>query len=105
MTQGQSLESRLAAVRLLLNGMKLNTERMATRGVTNEKVTRMTSLYEQAMEFDKEQEVLKAKLKEKTTRLDETIEELNKLAAELRKLVKIEIPQESWREFGIEDQR
>lgn len=105
MAQGQSLEARLGAVRLLLNGLKLNAERMASRGVTAEKVDRMNSLYEQAMELDKEQEVLKAKLKEKTAHLDEIIEEINKLASELRKLVKIEIPQELWREFGIEDQR
>ncbi len=105
MVQGQSLEARLAVARLLMNGMKLNTERMATRGVTAEKVTRLTSLYDQAIEFDKDQEVLKAKLKEKTTRLEETIEELNKLVSEIRKLVKIEIPRELWREFGIEDQR
>ncbi len=105
MGKGQSYKDYLDEARLMLNGVKLNTERMATRGITDEKVTLLSNLYNKAHTEDEEQETLKAQLKDKTGSLDETIGELKKVVSEFRKLVKIEMPQNLWREFGIEDKR
>ena len=52
-----------------------------------------------------EQETLKAKLKEKTVELDTMMSSLTKKTSEARKIIKLDMPQASWREFGIEDKR
>lgn len=40
-----------------------------------------------------------------TSALDGKKEELNELFQEGKKMVKLEMPQESWKEFGFPDQR
>ena len=52
-----------------------------------------------------EQETLKAKLKVKTEELDAAMAAMNKKSAEARKIIKLDMPQSTWREFGIEDKR
>jgi hypothetical protein len=48
---------------------------------------------------------LKADLNKKSTELNEKLQEVSNRYAEARKLVKIELPQTAWKEFGIKDQR
>jgi hypothetical protein len=62
-------------------------------------------VYNNALSLDNEQESLKAKLKEKTAALDGEVDKMQKMRGEVKKIVKIEIPQESWRGFGIGDKR
>ena len=52
-----------------------------------------------------EQETLKAQLKTKTEELDAAMAAMNKKSGEARKIIKLDMPQSSWREFGIEDKR
>jgi hypothetical protein len=46
---------------------------------------------------------LTALLKEKTEQLDKAMTELEKKAGEARKIIKLDMPQSTWREFGIND--
>jgi hypothetical protein len=55
--------------------------------------------------LNNEQESLKAKLKEKTEQLNAAMAALEKKAGEARKIIKLDMPQSSWREFGINDKR
>jgi hypothetical protein len=48
---------------------------------------------------------LKAKLKTKTASLDSTIDGLEKLISEVRKVVKLEMEKKTWKSFGIADSR
>ena len=52
-----------------------------------------------------EQEALKSRLKEKTTALDANMAELQQKVSEAKKVVKLAIPQASWKEFGITDSK
>jgi len=52
-----------------------------------------------------EQEKLKADLKSKTESLNALLDSLAGKYSEARKLVKLEIPQSQWKEFGINDKR
>ena len=52
-----------------------------------------------------EQEALKARLKEKTAELEAECAGLFEIASEVRKIIKLEMPQESWKEFGIQAKR
>ncbi|MTE24982.1 membrane-binding protein, partial [Microbacterium sp. ZXX196] len=55
--------------------------------------------------LNSEQEKLKADLKTKTQALDAKLNELQKLYAQLKKRIKIDIEQSQWKEFGIEDKK
>jgi hypothetical protein len=55
--------------------------------------------------INQSQETLKARLKEKIAECDATFAAMRKRTAEARKIIKIDIPQPLWREFGIEDKR
>jgi hypothetical protein len=57
------------------------------------------------VELNNEQETLKAKLKEKTEQLDAAMLALEKKAGGARKIIKLDMPQSSWREFGINDKQ
>ena len=91
--------------KVMLSGLKSNTERLGRRGLDSDFVTGFEETMNSAMSIDNEQEDLKAQLKMKTASLDTKIDELNKLLSESKKVVKLEIEQESWKGFGIDDQR
>ena len=55
--------------------------------------------------LNSEQEKLKADLKTKTQELSKTITEIESKVSFIKKLIKIDIPQTQWKEFGIEDKR
>ena len=93
------------SAKVMLSGLKLNTERVGKRGITGEFITNLETIQKSAMDLDNEQEDLKAKLKTKTSELDVKIEDLQKMLSEARKAVKLEMEQPAWKSFGIEDKR
>ena len=93
------------SAKVMLSGLKLNTERVGKRGITGEFITKLESIQKTAMDLDNEQEDLKAKLKTKTAELEGKIEELEKMMSEAKKVVKLEMEKESWKTFGIQDSK
>ena len=73
--------------------------------VKESQISELESLRQTIETLNSEQEKLKADLKTKTQALDAKLNELQKLYAELKKRIKIDIEQSQWREFGIEDKR
>ncbi len=61
--------------------------------------------YEEVTKFNQEQEKLKAQLKEKTAQLDASLKKLDEKYAFIKKYIKLGVPQELWRQYGIEDKR
>ena len=51
------------------------------------------------------QEKLKADLKSKTAELEAKMKEIDAKMSEAKKIVKMDIPQSQWKEFGIYDKR
>ena len=51
------------------------------------------------------QEKLKADLKSKTAELEAKMKEIDVKMSEAKKIVKMDIPQSQWKEFGIVDKR
>jgi len=90
---------------LLAKGLRSNLTKLASRGIDVAFVDGIDLLRGQLMTAESEQETLKARLKEKTAEVDEKLESLRAQVSEARKLVKIQIPQKSWKEYGINDQR
>ena len=91
--------------KVMLSGLQSHTETLSKRGIDGEFIKNFENSYHSVMSLDNEQETLKAKLKEKTAALDEEREKLEKMYSEAKKIIKIDIPQESWKEFGIQDKR
>jgi hypothetical protein len=91
------------SAKVMLSGLKGNSDRVSKRGCDAAFVSHLESAQKQAQTLDDEQEDLKAKLKTKTASLETTIENLEKLMSEARKVVKLEMEKESWKSFGIAD--
>lgn len=70
-----------------------------------EDITKLEELRKKMETLNSEQEKLKADLKTKTQELSKTITEIESKVSFIKKLIKIDIPQTQWKEFGIEDKR
>ena len=92
-------------VKVMLSGIEANIDVLKKRGIDGEYLKNFNEKYQSVLNFDNEQEALKARLKEKTAMLEEEQKELEKMYSEAKKIIKIDIPQESWKEFGIQDKR
>ncbi len=93
-------------VQLLVKGLEGREENLPV-GITKQQVTDLAKLNAKAGTENAEQEKLKLKalLKEKTAQLDAMTDEMIKTYTLLKKYIKLSVPQELWREFGIEDKK
>ena len=92
-------------VKLMVSGLKSNTDRVSKRGLDKDFISKLESIMVKSQTLDNEQEDLKAKLKTKTSELDNEMMELEKLMSESKKVVKLEMEKTSWRSFGIQDSK
>lgn len=100
-----SYADQINAARLLLNGLKNQGTVLAKRGLDDAFAAHFDTVLAAAQKLDGEQESLKARLAEKTAELAAKLEQVSKASAEVKKLVKLDFPKESWKEFGITDAR
>lgn len=100
-----SYADEIAATKVLLSGLKANSEGLTKWGIDSEFLTAYEEVFNEVMELDNEQEALKARLKEKTAVLDGKVGTMLKQYGNAKKIVKMQLPKESWKEFGIEDVR
>ena len=105
MGQKTSYSEVINSVKLMLSGLKSNTERVGKRGLDTSFITKLEESMTNAQTLDNEQESLKAELKTKTVKLDEEMVTIQKLMSESKKVVKLEMPQETWQAFGISDKK
>jgi membrane protease subunit (stomatin/prohibitin family) len=90
---------------VLVQGIRDNQEVLGKRQIDNVFADSLQADIDTAVTLNNEQESLKAKLKAKTAELDAVMTTLAKKTGEARKIIKIDMPQSSWREFGINDKR
>ena len=90
---------------IMVNGIRMNQEVLSRRGIDNMFANELQADVEICTSLNIEQETLKAKLKEKTAEFDAAYAAMLKKAGEARKIIKMDIPQALWKEFGIEDKR
>jgi hypothetical protein len=100
-----SYAEEVAAIRIMLSGARAHMPQLSKRGIDPEFIIGFEADLSAMINLNNEQEALKARLKEKTAALEETTQSAKKKMSELRKMIKIELPQESWKEFGIEDKQ
>lgn len=98
-----SYADEIAATKVMLSGLKANTDKLEKWGINAEHIASYEGIFQEAMALDNDQEALKARQKEKTVALDGKLVELRKFYGDSKKMVKMKLPKESWKEFGIED--
>jgi len=105
MGREKSYADSINSAKVMLAGLKLNTERVGKRGISADFIAELETAQKSAQDLDNEQEDLKAKLKTKTAELGVKMENLDKMMSEAKKAVKLEMEKEAWKSFGIQDAR
>ncbi len=105
MSQSQSIPAKLGRTQEMLAGLSAHAEELAKRGIDTAFITRLNASHANARDAHSERLAFKARMMEKTVERQKFLEEMQDLYAVARKEVKIELPPETWREFGIVDQR
>ena len=100
-----SIADRIRRSQNMLAGIAANGERLAKRGLDTQFLTDYHQQFTSAVDLDNEHEAAKARMKEKTAVFRAELTKTDAYYSEARKLVKLEIPQDSWQEFGIDDIR
>jgi hypothetical protein len=101
----KSFAKTISDAQVMINGIRSHEEIMSKRNIDRPFIDDFQTEIDACIRLNNEQEQLKALLKEKTNELEKEISSLKKKAGEARKIVKLDIPQTLWREFGIEDKR
>ena len=91
----------LSDAKVMASGIRKNEAALQKRGVTKETADEIEAQIADVESLNNEQESLKARLKEATDKLNKEVKALNSMTASTAKIVKIELPQTLWIEFGI----
>lgn len=105
MARKNSYAEQINDTKVMLAGLNAQLERLAKRGITTETIAELQNIYDEVRNIDNEQEALKARLKEITELLTRRLKEMRDRYNVAKKIVKLELPKESWKEFGIKDKR
>lgn len=100
----KSFAESLSSTQLLVKALQERGEELPI-GVTSELIDKLDKLNKQSVNVNAEQEKLKTQLKEKTAEFNKITKELDETFSLLRKFIKIGVPKELWKEFGIVDKR
>jgi hypothetical protein len=90
---------------LMLTALNVNLESLKKRGMTQDFIDRLKRSLDAITAQNSEQERLKGKLRTATVALDSLLAELNVQMKEAIKVVKLDVPQSQWKEYGILDKR
>lgn len=100
----KSYAEKIAETKILIDGLREISSQLPS-GITEEGVSKLEELRNQVQALNSEQESLKAELKKKTEVMQNQIKEMDKLYADMKKRIKLDIDQKLWGKFGIEDKR
>ena len=98
----KSYAEQVSRAQVMSVALKSNLKVLQKRGMTEEFIASLDSKLGKAVELNSEQERLKAALKATTASLDATLAEMSTSMSEAVKVVKLGVPQEQWKEFGIQ---
>ena len=95
----------ISDAQVMLAGLKTNQAALEKRGIDKAFTSNLGKDIEACISLNNEQEELKARLKTKTEELNKKMAELKKETSEAKKIIKLDMPQTTWKEFGITDKR
>ena len=95
----------ISDTQVMVKGIRDNQKVLSQRKIDVKFADSVQTNIDLCVKLNGEQETLKAKLKTKTEELDAALTSLAKKTQEARKIIKLDMPQSTWLEFGIEDKR
>ncbi len=104
-TKSKSYAEQISNAQVMVAALKSNQVNLEKRGITNEFVSSLEKVLNDAIAKNNEQEKLKADLKAATAALDVMLAQIIKMMSEASTVVKLGIPREQWKEFGIKAKR
>jgi len=87
----------------LLTGLKKNIEIVRSKGLNEEFINKLESDNNLVATFDKENEQIKADLKNKIVKANSKLDEIKKQVKEAKRIIKSDFDQSKWISFGITD--
>ena len=99
--KSKSYAQQIDSAQVMLSGLKANRSALEKRGVSEEFVAEFENTLINIIAKNNEQEKLKADLKSSTAQLNVLLTTLKKNISESTTVIKMEIPQPQWKEFGI----
>jgi hypothetical protein len=105
MSRNFSIAHRLSQAELLLAGLAVHGERLAKRGLDADFINGFSAVHQRMSDAYAAQQAYKARYLEKGVERRVHQRQLQELCREARKMIKVELPREAWREFGITDRR
>lgn len=90
---------------LMVTALNANLESLKKRGMTKEFIDELESSINAVSAKNSEQERLKGELRTATAAVDSLMEQLHTKMKEAVKVVKLDVPQPQWKEYGIADKR
>ena len=87
--------------KVLLEGLAGNESQLAGWGFDREFLDELNRIHGDFLSLTGEQKALMSRLKEKTIAINAKAVALDRLFRKARHLIKAQLPQESWKEFGI----
>jgi hypothetical protein len=87
----------------MLDGLKANAEQLARWGVTPDFIAKMTDLHDKANQLESKRNALSASAQEATAELAQAVAELKIQYGIAKRLIRIEMPKESWPAFGFRE--
>ncbi|MDR1602454.1 MAG: hypothetical protein LBS42_08510 [Tannerella sp.] len=91
--------------KVMASGIRANANVLSKRGLDEAYAKGLDAQADRVLELNNEQELLKGKLKEKTAELTVLVGELEKNTVNAAKIIKVDMPKEAWKEFGITAKR
>lgn len=95
----------IAETGVMVQGIRQNQDVLSKRGIDTTFADNLQENIDKCVTLNQEQETLKAQLKSKTEELNIAFAEMEKKSATARKIIKIDIRQSLWKEFGIADKK
>ncbi len=103
--KSRSLNERVGEAELLIASMSNNKDTLAPGGGGDEFLTQLTGVVTEIKAINQEQEKYKASLKTSTSALYLKLKQMDQLIRKGRRIVKNEMAQVRWVEFGIKATR
>lgn len=98
-----SYGDKISYAQVMVSAARQYLGQLARRGIDDSILGRCDELIRVATDTNNAQESLKGELRKTTAALDTVVSEMGAKLAEIKKMVKVEIPQPEWKKFGIAD--
>jgi SOS response regulatory protein OraA/RecX len=104
-TKSKAYAEQISDAQVMKSGLKAHLDELQQRGISPQFIDTLEESINSSIEQNNAQEKLKADLKAATATLETLLKKLDASMSEATKVVKLQMPQEQWKEFGIKAKR